>query len=725
MKEEVIVGGSNAVDGGSGLSDKLKWFLASRRVLVAAVSFSCFGVTASSTQEEGTTATDKTMNWCGWRTNTTYSTSSATGRDFTTWHNWFDNGNALNTVNGYWWNEKNMTSSVGSWVDPGTYGKNILVQWNQGGRAYVDTCITNVAEIRLGISQTYPSVLRIDEGGSISNVNIMVGGARFRNGGSLTGRNARLHINGGDVTVGRNVVGDLSYTGLNIAYGAANDNAEGGVFMTDGNLVVDRRFSIASMAVGNTGYFALTNGNVRSRVTVYAGPFTTNSSASGTARIIQAGGKWIADANVSIRRNATYELDGGELDVPVLSVIRGGTVKMTGGKITGGMTLYWSGGDAGITNTFYLSGGTLCVTNTKVDSQSTSGWFASSDNARFVQTGGVHTNTHLWGGESGRSRYEISGGEFCATRTWLGGNYPFFFRIQGTPRVSTGAWASNGNASNPTNCLIEHVIADGSLAPIEVRRQEYNFAHGHQRIRPLGGVQIVATNFFPLFRFNRGGMASNRVLKKRTAGTNDGKLPMWGTWPDAALWTLDQFNTTLPAWRDVKTVSAAAAILNEADAGTYYDTGVTLSGAALKGVLSRNGKAVEFEAASMGYLVWPNAGTNGVKGVNVAMRIAAPHGGTLVSALGKVCDGLTEAGFADVTSDASAEYNVTFTVPIAKVPNRNPDGRLLFDFTETPVPAGGLTREYPMQHLPAVTNALVSGVACRYDGGPGFVIGIR
>ena len=166
MKEEVIVGGSNAVDGGSGLSDKLKWFLASRRVLVAAVSFSCFGVTASSTQEEGTTATDKTMNWCGWRTNTTYSTSSATGRDFTTWHNWFDNGNALNTVNGYWWNEKNMTSSVGSWVDPGTYGKNILVQWNQGGRAYVDTCITNVAEIRLGISQTYPSVLRIDEGGA-------------------------------------------------------------------------------------------------------------------------------------------------------------------------------------------------------------------------------------------------------------------------------------------------------------------------------------------------------------------------------------------------------------------------------------------------------------------------------------------------------------------------------------------------------------------------------
>lgn len=703
----------------NGLGGKLKGRQVLCHFLIVAVSFYYYGVIAASTQEEGTTNTDATMNWCGWRVNTTYSTTSATGRDFTTWRNWFDNDNALNTVNGYWWNEKNMTSATGSWVNPNTYGKNVLVQWNQGGRAYVNTCITNVAEIRLGIAQTYPSVLRVDEGGAISNVNIVVGGARFRNGGSLNGRNARLHINGGDVTVGRNVVGDLSYTGLSIAYGAANDNAEGGVFMTGGNLVVDRKFSIASYAVGNTGYFALSNGNVRSRVNVHAGAFSTENSTAGTARIIQAGGKWTAEAGIWIRKNAAYEFEGGELDVPVLGVLRGGMVKMTGGEITGGITLYWSGGNANTTNTFYLAGGTLCVTNTQVDSQSASGWFASSENARFVQTGGVHTNTHLWGGINGRSRYEISGGEFCATKTWLGGNYPFFFRIQGMPKVSTGAWASNGNASNATNCLIEHVIADGVLAPIEIRRKDFNFAHGHQRVRPLGGVQIVTTNFFPLFRFNRGSVVNNRVLRKRTSGTNDGKLPMWGTWPDATLWTLDPFNTTLPAWRDVK---VADAVLHADDAGTYYDAGVSLNESALKGVLSRYGNPVEFDATPMGYLAWPNTGTNGVKGVEVAMRVTAPDGGTLDAALGKVCKGLSDAGFMNVASNVSMEYNVTFSIPTEKVPYKKPNGRLLFDFTETPVPSGGLTREYPMQNLPAVTNALVSGVSCRYDGGSGLMI---
>ena len=38
-------------------------------------------------------------------------------------------------------------------------------------------------------------------------------------------------------------------------------------------------------------------------------------------------------------------------------------------------------------------------------------------------------------------------------------------------------------------------------------------AHGHQRLRPLGGVQVVTTNFFPLFRFNRGTTVANRVLR--------------------------------------------------------------------------------------------------------------------------------------------------------------------------------------------------------------------
>ena len=686
----------------------------------AASALAPFAVNAASTQEEGTINTDKTMNWCGWRVK---ASSADADRDLETWRNWFDKGNVLNTVNGYWWNEKNAVSQgLGSWVNPSTHGKNLLVQVNQGGRFFVDSCVTNVAEIRLGIAQTYPSVLRINDGGAISIVNIMVGGFLTRGNASVEGRNARLHINGGDVTIGRNVVGDDSYAGLNIAYAKANAKADGGVYMTGGNLVVDRGFEIASRNVGNTGSFALTNGNVHSKVKVRAGVFTTASDTGG-ARLSMAGGRWKADADIYLRRNTTFEIAGGELDAPVLDVIRGATVKMSGGKVTGGISFFWSEGSASLTNTFILSGGTLCVTNVKVNGQSHGGWFASSDNARFIQTGGVHTNTHLWGGSNGRSRYEISGGEFYTTKTWLGGLFPFFFRIQGKPKVSTRFWASNSDASNPTNCLIEHVIAEGALAPIEIRGQERNYAHGHQRIRPLGGVQVVATNFFPLFRFNRGMEASNRVLKRKTNGPYDGYFPMWGTWPDPTLWTLDPFNTTLPAWRDVKTVSAAEAVdVNQSDAGTYYDTGVTLNETACKGALSRQGESVEFDAAAMGYLMWPKASTNRVKGAKIALRIAAPEGGVLADTLGKVCEGLAEAGFVDIASDVSADYNVTFTVPTEKIPHRKPDGRLIFDFTETPVPAGGLTRDYPMQNLPTVTNALVSGVSCRYNGGPGFLV---
>ena len=99
-------------------------------------------------------ANDATMNWCGWRVSNT-STADA-DRDLTTFRNWFATDNPYGTT-GYWWNEKNMTSATGAWVNPRTCGKQIIVQWNQGGCGYVDTVITNVCEIRLGIGQTYKS----------------------------------------------------------------------------------------------------------------------------------------------------------------------------------------------------------------------------------------------------------------------------------------------------------------------------------------------------------------------------------------------------------------------------------------------------------------------------------------------------------------------------------------------------------------------------------------
>ena len=737
-------------------------------------------------------ANDATMNWCGWRVSNT-STADA-DRDLTTFRNWFATDNHFGDT-GYWWNEGNMTTATtGAWVDPYTCGNQILVQWNQGGCGYVDSVITNVCDLRLGISQSYKSVLRIDEGGCISNVNVQVGSVVS----TLTGKNARLHINGGDVFVGNDNMANYGQKGLSISYA---QTGEGGVFMTGGRLVVDKSFTIGASA-GGVGYFALTNGIVESAVAVKVGPAATSNS--GSAHIIQAGGtfkanngitintggsyamdggtlevsatsancldiastdgykgsftltngtvlthgmtyagavlykpvpmadaritvlsgEWTAGKNIGIRNGATMEIAGGRVDAEKFQISCGGTIRMSGGYATGGITFYNQSEPSdksnvlNVTNTFYLAGGTLVTTNVNLAAEG-KGWLNGRSPARFVQTGGIHTNANLWAG-SGHSRYEISGGKYWATSTWVGGYEPFFFRIQGTPVVSSKGWSCIGSASNPTNCLIEHVISERGLNPITFRSEVYRQAHGHQRLRPLGGVQVVTTNFFPLFRFNRGTTVENRVLRGKGTSISgkNGSTPCWGTWPDASLWTLDPFNTILPASRDVESVSGLGSDGGTwgSQDGTYYDVGCTLNAAAEKGTLAKDGRAAEFEATPMGYLVWPNTATNRVTGVKVAMKVSAPYGGTLEGALSKVCAGLEEAGYENVAHDASADWNVSFAVPLDRVPVHNAAGKLLFDFTETPVPAGGLTKAFPMQDLPAVTNALVSGVSCRYEG---------
>ena len=124
----------------------------------------------------------------------------------------------------------------------------------------------------------------------------------------------------------------------------------------------------------------------------------------------------------------------------------------------------------------------------------------------------------------------------------------------------------------------------------------------------------------------------------------------------------------------------------------------------------------------MGYVKWPNRAKGKATSAQVSMKISAPEGGTLADALAKVCDGLEEAGYEDVAADAQADWNVTFTVPGERIPERNPNAALIFDFTETHVPAGGLTVAMTASDLVTVTNALVSGVSCKYDGLPGFMV---
>lgn len=656
---------------------------------------------------------DTVMNWCGWRVSDT-STADA-DRDMTTFRNWFANDNPYGTT-GYWWNEKNMTSDTGSWVDPRTCGNQILVQWNQGGCGYVDTVVTNVCEMRLGIGQTYKSVLRIDEGGCISNVNIQVGGYRTSNKtpSNLDGKGFRLHINGGSVFGGSSNIGSYSQSGLNIGH---SQNGEGGVFMTGGKLEMNSGYQMTiGCNAGGKGYFALTNGTVITHNHTIAGPMAYGIAPTSEPKIIVAGGEWTAYDNIIVRNGGTLEMTGGSIDANVFQIMCGGTIRMSGGYATGGISFYNQSEPSdksnvlNVTNTFYLAGGTLVSTNVNLAGTG-KGWLNGRSPARFVQTGGIHTNSNLFAG-SGHSRYEISDGTYWVNRTWLGGSMPFYFRIQGTPAVSALGWSSNGDASNPDNCLIEHVIDERGLSPLTFRGANYRQAHGHQRLRPLGGIQVVTTNFFPLFRFNRGSNASNRVL--RSGGSGATKV-CWGTWPDASLWTRDPFNTQLPESRDAEVVSGLASDgTYGAQNGTYYDVGCTLNEAAEKGSLAKGGRAVEFEATPMGYLVWPNTSTNNVTGAKVKMKVTAPEGGTLEGTLAKVCTVLEEAGYSNVASDASSDWNVSFCVPLERVPMRNAAAKLLFDFTETPVPAGGLT--VGDMALPTVTNALVSGVSCKYEG---------
>ncbi|MBR3777821.1 MAG: hypothetical protein IKL02_09550 [Kiritimatiellae bacterium] len=679
-------------------------------------------------------ANDKTMNWCGWRTSNT--STAAADRDLTTFRNWFATDNPYGNGDGYWWNVKNMTSTTGSWVNPDTYGARLLAQWNQGGCAYVDTVVTNVCEIRFGAFNSYNPVLRIDEGGCISNVNIQVGGFQPRDTLDTAGKGARLHINGGELVVGNINIGTDGLTGLNIGQGTSG---EGGVYMTGGHLETKAPLSGYSNEVGNRyiriatknggkGCFALTNGTVNTKDIVYAGPLLYNTTPASDARIIMAGGEWTAHRYFVLRNGGSFEMTGGRFDATVMQVYAGATARISGGEMTGAISFYNNSDPTdksnvlNITNTVVLSGGTLNLTN--IVTATGKGWLNAKSPARFVQTGGVHTNVNFWGG-SGHSRYEISGGTLYTTGTWIGGNMPFFFRIQGDCEVSGKAWACNDIASNPGNCLIEHVIDGGVVSPMEFRASLRRQAHGHQRLRPLGGVQVVSTNFFPLFRFNRGTTANNRTLKSYdSSALSYGGTPIWGSWPDSTLWTRDPFNTVLPASRDVKTVSSfhdSSTNWGTQD-GTYYDTGCTLNTAAEKGALTKAGAELTFEAVPMGYVKWPNRAKGKATSAQVSMKISAPEGGTLADALAKVCDGLEEAGYEDVAADAQADWNVTFTVPGERIPERNPNAALIFDFTETHVPAGGLTVAMTASDLVTVTNALVSGVSCKYDGLPGFMV---
>lgn len=686
-------------------------------------------------------ASDKTMNWCGWRVSTTSTAEAA--RDLTTFRNWFATDNPHGNSDGYWWNVGNMTSATtGSWVNPNTWGTKILAQWNQGGCAYVDSIITNVCEIRFGAFNSYNPVLRIDEGGTISNVNIQVGGFYTPKSSLDTGgKGARLHINGGSLVIGHTAttIDTDGLTGLNIGQGPSG---EGGVYMTGGYLETKAPLSGYSNEVGNRyiriatknggkGCFALTNGIVSTKDIVYAGPLLYSTTPASDARIIMAGGEWTAHRYFVLRNGGSFEMTGGKFDATVMQVYAGATARISGGEMTGAISFYNNSDPTdksnvlNITNTVVLSGGTLNLTN--IVTATGKGWLNAKSPARFVQTGGVHTNVNFWAG-SGHSRYEISGGTLYTTGTWIGGNMPFFFRIQGDCEVSGKAWACNDVASNPGNCLIEHVIDGGVVSPMEFRASLRRQAHGHQRLRPLGGVQVVSTNFFPLFRFNRGTSAANRTLQSYdSSALGYGGTPIWGSWPDETLWTLDAFDTVLPASRDVKTVSSfqdSSTNWGTQD-GTYYDTGCTLNEAANKGTLSKIGGASTFDATPMGYLKWPNASTNGIKGAKMAMKVSAPEGGTLEAALAKVCEGLEEAGYGSVASDASAEWNVSFTVPTERIPARSANAALLFDFTETRVPAGGLTVDMTAADLVTVTNALVSGVSCKYDGLPGFMVIVR
>ena len=600
-------------------------------------------------------------------------------------NDWNGTDNPADAANGSWWNA--AANGTGAWGYPSASGDAAFVA--NGKMCVIPAGCTVSGDEMTSIyintagAGADGSTLRIDEGATVSGVEIALCGIP-----NWWGANGNLHLNGGMVTLGN----ATKNRGLQIG-STSTAGVTGRAWMTGGSLNV----SSGTFYVGGSGavltanrtrgIFALTNGTVTSSIDVFVGVSTSRYDKAEEATFIQAGGRMSVDPTQTTLKNrktlyvfgaqATYDMSGGVLDAKVVPAY-GGTVRFSGtasyeGNLRLGNYTYEKN-IAGFTNTLIVAGGDVSITDLE-GGNGMGGEYANLP-CRVIQTGGTLTFPGIMGFGNKRFFFEVSGGTCYAGGTGSGNmvtcNRPYFFRIKGTPTVNVAACAgNNGNYYYyQTNSIVEHVIDHRGLAPI-IQRSALSLV-GHQRLRPDGGVQLVTTNRFEL---------------TRTPGTSNLGKAYLVSLPDENLWKGKDF-TDANGKAYGCTLNSSAAI-----AGGSYDGTVTCS------------------ARPFGYIDLGSVKTNGLHCLNVALTVAAPEGRTLAASLARVAADLTAAGYSNVVTDVSAERNVSFSIPAERVPDRCAATKLLFDFTETPMPAEGLLAEPGESFYPTVTNALVTAVS--------------
>ncbi|MBO7721569.1 MAG: hypothetical protein J6T01_04090 [Kiritimatiellae bacterium] len=409
-------------------------------------------------------------------------------------------------------------------------------------------------------------------------------------------------------------------------------------------------------------------------LTLNGGTLTCGAStAEGNAQVISIGDAWKEHSSSRLTINSGNAYIAGVK----ISEWGRGELEMNGGKMesTGAITV-----GSSIDSKYPYRYGSMNVRGGLLVNKST---LTVTRLGCYVQTGGVVsnlTNNAVIGVNSDqRTPYgvmEMRGGTFFSGCGESATGHSAIFP-QGTKKAAAnclrisiygtmeyfgcrgifGAHDTDGY----TNQLpfVEYVMAEGRVTPITLDillntgYSNYSCDRLRKWVRPDGGLQLIATNRFALFR--------NTKVSMQGRDTNT-------RYPNAALWEWVNFGRI----------------------GKYMEEGCRL-----KDSVKVDGELAE--PVPFGYIELPPKSTNRVMKAFVDMTLVPQGEATFAG----IVDEMSAAGH-DVA--VTGENTVRVQLPVSRLGDRARDRKLLFDFTRQDAP-------YDAAHGLITTNALVSSIS--------------